>query len=137
VLPVSEAPRASASLKHRDLHERRRCKAGVPRRRAPRPALWAPRATPRGIIDKLNTTVVEAVADPAVRRRLTAELGQDVPSRAQQTQEALYAYQKAEKSINRPDPFRPESSAAALPAPSTPAALRWRSGRARDSAEPR
>jgi tripartite-type tricarboxylate transporter receptor subunit TctC len=59
-------------------------------------ALWAPRATPRAIIDKLNTAVVEAVADPAVRRRLIAELGQDIPSRAQQTPEALYAYQKAE-----------------------------------------
>ena len=39
---------------------------------------------------------VEAVADPAVRKRLTAELGQDIPSRAQLTPEALYAYQKAE-----------------------------------------
>jgi len=39
---------------------------------------------------------VEAVADPAVRKRLTEELGQDIPSRAQQTPEALYAYQKAE-----------------------------------------
>jgi tripartite-type tricarboxylate transporter receptor subunit TctC len=59
-------------------------------------ALWAPRATPRAIIDRLNAAVVEAVADPAVRKRLTAELGQDIPSRAQLTPEALYAYQKAE-----------------------------------------
>jgi len=59
-------------------------------------ALWAPRATPRAIIDRLNAAVVEAVADPAVRRRLTEELGQDIPPRAQQTPEALYAYQKAE-----------------------------------------
>jgi tripartite-type tricarboxylate transporter receptor subunit TctC len=59
-------------------------------------ALWAPRATPRAIIDRLNAAVVEAVADPAVRKRLTAELGQDIPPRAQQTPEALYAYQKAE-----------------------------------------
>ena len=59
-------------------------------------ALWAPRATPRAIIDKLNAAVVEAVADPAVGKRLTAELGQDIPPRAQQTPEALYAYQKAE-----------------------------------------
>jgi tripartite-type tricarboxylate transporter receptor subunit TctC len=59
-------------------------------------ALWAPHATPRAIIDKLNAAVVEAVADPAVRKRLTTELGQDIPSRAQQTPEALYAYQKAE-----------------------------------------
>jgi tripartite-type tricarboxylate transporter receptor subunit TctC len=59
-------------------------------------ALWAPRATPRAIIDRLNAAVVEAVADPAVRKRLTAELGQNIPSRAQLTPEALYAYQKAE-----------------------------------------
>src|SRR5712671_5602039 len=59
-------------------------------------ALWAPRATPRAIVDKLNAAVVEAVADPSVRKRLTAELGQDIPPRAQQTPEALYAYQKAE-----------------------------------------
>jgi tripartite-type tricarboxylate transporter receptor subunit TctC len=59
-------------------------------------ALWAPRATPRAVIDKLNAAVVEAVADAAVRKRLTQELGQDIPGRAQQTPEALYAYQKAE-----------------------------------------
>jgi tripartite-type tricarboxylate transporter receptor subunit TctC len=59
-------------------------------------ALWAPRATPRAVIDKLNAAVVEAVADPAVRKRLVGELGQDIPPREQQTPEALYAYQKAE-----------------------------------------
>jgi tripartite-type tricarboxylate transporter receptor subunit TctC len=59
-------------------------------------ALWAPRATPRAIIDKLNAAAVEAVADPAVRKRLAEELGQDIPARPQQTPEALYAYQKAE-----------------------------------------
>jgi len=59
-------------------------------------ALWAPRATPKPIIDKLNAAVVEAMADPAVRRRLTEELGQEIPPRAQQTPEALQAYQKAE-----------------------------------------
>jgi tripartite-type tricarboxylate transporter receptor subunit TctC len=59
-------------------------------------ALWAPRATPKTIIDKLNAAVVEAVADPAVRKRLVTELGQDIPSRDQQTPQALHAYQKAE-----------------------------------------
>jgi tripartite-type tricarboxylate transporter receptor subunit TctC len=59
-------------------------------------ALWAPRGTPRAVIDKLNTAAVEAVADPAVRKRLTEELGQDIPAREQQTPEALHAYQKAE-----------------------------------------
>src|SRR5260370_13470777 len=59
-------------------------------------ALWAPRATPRAIIDRLNAAVVEAVAHPAVRKGLTTELGHDIPPRAQPTPEALYAYQKAE-----------------------------------------
>jgi tripartite-type tricarboxylate transporter receptor subunit TctC len=59
-------------------------------------ALWAPRATPRAIIDRLNAAAVEALGDPAVRRRLIEELGQDIPERAQQTPEALGAYQKAE-----------------------------------------
>jgi tripartite-type tricarboxylate transporter receptor subunit TctC len=59
-------------------------------------ALWAPHATPRAVIDKLNAAAVEALADPAVRKRLTEELGQDIPERAQQTPEALHAYQKAE-----------------------------------------
>ncbi|HMA72144.1 MAG TPA: tripartite tricarboxylate transporter substrate-binding protein [Xanthobacteraceae bacterium] len=59
-------------------------------------ALWAPHATPRAVIDKLNAAAVEAVADPAVRKRLTEELGQDIPPREQQTPEALHAYQKAE-----------------------------------------
>jgi len=59
-------------------------------------ALWAPRATLRAIIDKLNAAAVEAVADPVVRKRLTEELGQDIPPREQQTPEALDTYQKAE-----------------------------------------
>ncbi len=59
-------------------------------------ALWAPRGTPHAVIDKLNGAAVEALADPAVRRRLIEELGQDIPERAQQTPEALRAYQKAE-----------------------------------------
>jgi tripartite-type tricarboxylate transporter receptor subunit TctC len=59
-------------------------------------ALWAPRATPKAIIAKLNAAVVEALADPVVRRRLADELGQEIPPRDQQTPEALYAYQKAE-----------------------------------------
>src|SRR5260370_34338443 len=43
-------------------------------------ALWAPRATPRAIIDRLHAAVVEAVGRPAVRDRLTPELGPDTPS---------------------------------------------------------
>jgi tripartite-type tricarboxylate transporter receptor subunit TctC len=57
--------------------------------------LWAPARTPADVIARLNAAAVEALADPGVRKRL-ADLGQDVPPRAQQTPEALGAVQKAE-----------------------------------------
>jgi tripartite-type tricarboxylate transporter receptor subunit TctC len=57
--------------------------------------LWASGGTPRDIVDKLNAAVVDALADPAVRQRLT-EIELQVPSRDQQTPDALAAYQKAE-----------------------------------------
>ena len=58
-------------------------------------ALWAPKGTPKDIVAKLNTAVVESLADPTTRKRLT-DLGQDIPPRDQQTPEALNAYHKAE-----------------------------------------
>lgn len=57
--------------------------------------LWAPKGTPKEIVARLNSAVVDALADPTVRQRLT-ELGQAIPPRAQQTPEALAAFQKAE-----------------------------------------
>ncbi len=57
--------------------------------------LYAPKDTPRAIIDRLNAAVVEALADAAVRARL-ADAGQDIPPREQQSPEALKAYTKAE-----------------------------------------
>ena len=58
-------------------------------------ALWVPKGTPKDIVARLNAAVVETLADPAVRERL-AELGQEIPSREQQTPEALGAYHQAE-----------------------------------------
>jgi tripartite-type tricarboxylate transporter receptor subunit TctC len=58
-------------------------------------ALWAPRTTPATIIARLNAAVVEAPADPALRRRLTDDR-QDIPAREQQTPQALFAFHKAE-----------------------------------------
>jgi tripartite-type tricarboxylate transporter receptor subunit TctC len=57
--------------------------------------LFAPRATPKGIVAKLNAAAVEALADPAVRSRL-AELGQEIFPSEQQTADALGALVKAD-----------------------------------------
>jgi len=58
-------------------------------------AIWAPKATPKDVIARLNVAVVDALADANVRTRL-AELGQELPVRNQQTPGALAAFQKAE-----------------------------------------
>jgi tripartite-type tricarboxylate transporter receptor subunit TctC len=58
-------------------------------------ALWAPRAVPAAAIAKLNEAAVKALADPALREKF-AGLGQEIPPVAQQTPQALAAFQKAE-----------------------------------------
>jgi tripartite-type tricarboxylate transporter receptor subunit TctC len=58
-------------------------------------ALWAPKGTPKEIIAKLNAAVMDALADPAVRKRL-AGVGLEVPPREQQTPESLHKLQAAE-----------------------------------------
>jgi tripartite-type tricarboxylate transporter receptor subunit TctC len=57
--------------------------------------LFAPRGTPREIIDKLNLAAVEALADPAVRARIL-EFGAEIVPLDQQTPEALGALVKAD-----------------------------------------
>jgi tripartite-type tricarboxylate transporter receptor subunit TctC len=58
-------------------------------------ALWAPRGTPKEIVAKINAAVVEALADPAVQARLK-DIGQELPTREQQSPEGFGAYHRAE-----------------------------------------
>jgi tripartite-type tricarboxylate transporter receptor subunit TctC len=57
--------------------------------------LWVPKGTPKDIVAKLHAAVVDALADPALRKRFS-EIGQEIWPRDQQTPEALAALQKAE-----------------------------------------
>jgi len=57
--------------------------------------LWAPKGTPKPIIDKLSAAVAEAFNDPAVQRRI-AELGAEAPPPELRTAEAFGAFHKAE-----------------------------------------
>jgi tripartite-type tricarboxylate transporter receptor subunit TctC len=57
--------------------------------------LFAPKGAPNDIIATLNSAVIEALADPAVRSRLT-DLWLEVFPREQQTPEALAALQRAD-----------------------------------------
>ena len=56
---------------------------------------FGPKTMPRDVLDKLNAAAVGALAEPAVRRRFT-DLGLDIPTRQEQTPEALAALQRAE-----------------------------------------
>jgi tripartite-type tricarboxylate transporter receptor subunit TctC len=58
-------------------------------------AFFAPKGTPKEAVDKLNAAAKEALADPAVRKRL-AEIGQEIYPVEQQSPEALAAFQQAE-----------------------------------------
>jgi tripartite-type tricarboxylate transporter receptor subunit TctC len=57
--------------------------------------LFAPRATPKEVVAKLNAALVQALAEPKVKERF-ADLGLEVASREQQTSEGLAAFVKAE-----------------------------------------
>jgi tripartite-type tricarboxylate transporter receptor subunit TctC len=57
--------------------------------------IWAPSATPKDVIARINAAAVDAMADSDVRKRI-ADLGMSIPPRDQQTPEALGVFQKAE-----------------------------------------
>jgi tripartite-type tricarboxylate transporter receptor subunit TctC len=57
--------------------------------------LYAPKGTPADVIGKLNAAMVQALADPGLRKRF-ADLGLDIATREQQTPEGLAAFTKAE-----------------------------------------
>jgi tripartite-type tricarboxylate transporter receptor subunit TctC len=57
--------------------------------------LWVPKDTPKEIVQKLNATLRQLLADPSVEKRF-ADLGIQISPRDQQSPEALRAFQKAE-----------------------------------------
>jgi tripartite-type tricarboxylate transporter receptor subunit TctC len=57
--------------------------------------LWAAAGTPKEIVARINSALVDALADAGVRQRL-AEIGQEIFPRDQQNPQALAALQKAE-----------------------------------------
>jgi tripartite-type tricarboxylate transporter receptor subunit TctC len=57
--------------------------------------MWAPAGTPGNVIARLNGAVREALADTAVRQRLT-KIGLEIPAPQDQSPEALAALQRAE-----------------------------------------
>jgi tripartite-type tricarboxylate transporter receptor subunit TctC len=57
--------------------------------------LWAPKGTPDDVIGRINAAVVDTLADPTVRARLT-DLGHVIATREEQTPQALAAFHKAE-----------------------------------------
>ena len=57
--------------------------------------LWVPKGTSKDTIAKLNATMVQVLADPAVKQRLV-DLGIEISPHDQQAPEALRTFQKAE-----------------------------------------
>jgi tripartite-type tricarboxylate transporter receptor subunit TctC len=58
-------------------------------------AYFAPKGTPKPIVDKLNAAIADALTDPAVVKR-AADLGQEIFPREMQTPAALAAFHKSE-----------------------------------------
>jgi tripartite-type tricarboxylate transporter receptor subunit TctC len=58
-------------------------------------ALFAPKETPRPILDKLTDALDQALDDPDVRKRLF-DVGCDIPGKAKRGQQPLAALVKSE-----------------------------------------
>jgi tripartite-type tricarboxylate transporter receptor subunit TctC len=58
-------------------------------------AFWAPKGTPKAIVDKLNDALVETLSDPETRTKLI-DLAQEIFPREEQSPEALRKYQQSE-----------------------------------------
>ena len=56
---------------------------------------WFPKGTPRDVVSKFNAAIVDTLTDADVRKRF-AELGQEIPTREEQTPQGLAAFHKAE-----------------------------------------
>ena len=56
---------------------------------------WAPKGTPKDIVAKLNAAVGEALADPALRKRLQ-EQNAELPQAGQQSPEGFAAFHRSE-----------------------------------------
>jgi tripartite-type tricarboxylate transporter receptor subunit TctC len=57
--------------------------------------LWVPKNTPKDVVTRLNHAAVEALNDPAVRKKFQ-DLGLEMPKQSQLSPEALGSWQKAE-----------------------------------------
>lgn len=57
--------------------------------------LWAPKGTPKPVIDKLTAAIVETLADPTVREQLVY-LGQEIPPQSQQESKGLAEFYRSE-----------------------------------------
>jgi tripartite-type tricarboxylate transporter receptor subunit TctC len=58
-------------------------------------ALWAPKNTPKPVIDRLNAAVEAAFANPAVQKRFS-DLGMEIPARELQTPDGLRTMHQAD-----------------------------------------
>jgi tripartite-type tricarboxylate transporter receptor subunit TctC len=56
---------------------------------------WFPKNTPRDVIGKFNAAIVDTLADADVKKRF-ADLGQDIPTREEQTPQGLSKHHRAE-----------------------------------------